>query len=315
MRSLPSLLSAAVLAMPISCPAAMLRPFSQITASAVHLADLFDDLGATPDRALGAAPPPGARIVVNSPQLAAIARDFNVDWRPASGSEQAVIERRGEALSSAAINAALRRSLADAGAPADADIAAPDRQPVMVPAGFVVSPDVSELSYDAQSGHFTALVSVSVPDMASIQLRISGQVVPMTEVAVATRRLLPGALIGVGDVQMARVRLAALHGAGAFSPDDAVGLSVKHSLAMGQPVSAADLTRPSLVMRGATVRMTLDSGGIALSAQGIAAEAGARGDRIRVENPVSHMMVEGEVTGIDAVRVAPRAAISLVSAQ
>ena len=62
--------------------------------------------------------------------------------------------------------------------------------------------------------------------------------------------------------------------------------------------------------------MTLNSDGIALSAQGIATESGARGDRIRVENPASHLMVEAEVTGEGEVRVTPRAAaITLVSAR
>ena len=67
--------------------------------------------------------------------------------------------------------------------------------------------------------------------------------------------------------------------------------------------------------RGALVRMVLDSDGLSLTAQGIAAEAGARGDRIRVENPLSHRIVQAEIVGPDMVRVAPReAAVTLVSA-
>ena len=81
-------------------------------------------------------------------------------------------------------------------------------------------------------------------------------------------------------------------------------------------LSNADLTRPPLVQRGALVRMRLDSDGISLCAQGVAVQAGARGDRIRVENPVSHSIVDAEVIGDSEVRVAPRAAaITLVSAR
>jgi flagella basal body P-ring formation protein FlgA len=311
-----ALVSAAATALPLSCHAAMLRPFSQITASAVHLADLFDNLGATPDRVLGAAPLPGARIVVDSPQLAAIARDFDVDWRPASGGERVVIERRGDVLSVATIEMAVRRSLQGLGAPEDADLIAPAVQPVMVPAGSSVVPDVSQPSYDAQSGHFTALMTISPPGMEPVQLRLSGQVVPMARTAVAAHVLTPGTVIGPGDLQTIRVRLANLHGGNAMLPESALGFSVRRSVASGQPIGPADLMRPPLVARGALVRMTLRSDGIALSAQGIAAESGAQGDRIRVENPVSHIIVEGEVTGPGEVRVAPRGAtISLVSAQ
>lgn len=298
------------------CAAAILRPFSQITAGTVRLADLFDDLGNTPDRVLGAAPTPGARITIGSPQLAAIARDFNVAWRPASGAEQAVVERRGDVLSRAAILLALRRSLDDVGAPAGADIATPDLQPVVIPAGLSVAPEISQLTYDAQSGHFTALLSVAASGMADKQMRLSGEVVAMAEVAVAARRLSPGTVLGADDVIMARVRVASLHNAAPIPPEAARGMSVRHDLAAGQVLTAAALMRPSLVTRGATVRMTLNSDGIALSAQGIAVEAGARGDRIRVENPVSHQIIQAEVTGDNEVRVAPRGAvINLVSAQ
>ena len=296
--------------------AAMLRPFTQITGATVKLADLFDQLGATPDRVLGAAPAPGLRIVVSSPQLAAIARDFAVDWRPASGGEQAVIERRGDVLSQSAISAVLRRSLAEAGAPEDCDIAAPDVQPIVVPAGAAVHEDVSQLNYEPEHGRFSALLSVSAPDMPGVQMRISGQVVPMVRTAVATHRLAPGTVLGEGDIQSARVRLASLRGGAALSPEAAFGLSTKHVISAGQALGAADLARPPMVLRGAAVRMTLDTDGIALSAQGIATEAGAQGDRIRVENPASHLIVEAEVTGEGEVRVSPRAAtITLVSAR
>jgi flagella basal body P-ring formation protein FlgA len=59
--------------------------------------------------------------------------------------------------------------------------------------------------------------------------------------------------------------------------------------------------------------MTLDTGGLALTATGIAMEAGAIGDHIRVQNPSSHAVVIGVVTGDGAVRVAP--SISVATAQ
>ena len=93
-------------------------------------------------------------------------------------------------------------------------------------------------------------------------------------------------------------------------------MAIKHVVAAGQPVSAGDLTHPPLVLRGASVRMTLDSDGLSLTAQGVAVESGARGDRIRVENPASHLMVEALVVGADEVRVAPRGgAVTLASAR
>ncbi len=295
--------------------AAVLRPFTRTDAATVRLADLFDDLGATPDRVLGAAPAPGARIVVAAAQLAAIARDYNVDWRPQNGSERAVVQRGGVVLAPARVAAALRAALQAQGAPDDFDIAAPDTAPVILPPGSAAEPVVSGLSYDPQAGHFTALVSVDLPNSDSVHIRVSGQVVAMATATVAGTRLGVGRTLAAGDLRTTRVRAALLHGAAPVAPQEAAGMLVRHEVAAGQVLSAADLTRPALVQRGAQVRMVLDADGLSLSAQGIAAEAGARGDRIRVENPLSHMIVLAEVTGSGQVRVAPRpAAIALVSA-
>jgi len=302
--------------MPGFASAAMLRPYVQITAGTVRLGDLFDGLGATPDRVLGKAPAPGARIEVGAPQLAAIARDFNVDWRPDSGSEKAVIERRGDELPQAAVVAALRAALLAAGAPEDAEIAMPDIQPVEIPAGAQPVPQISECSYDASGGHFTALVTVSGPDMPAAQMRVSGSVIVLAAATVPTHRLARGAVVGPEDVQEKRVRVGLLRGNAAILPDQALGMVLKHDVAAGQPLTGLDLERPALVLRGSLVRMTLSSEGIALAAEGIAMESGAKGDKVRVENPNSHVVVQAQVVGAGEVRVAPRAAtVSLVLAQ
>ena len=308
-------LLACFLALTTPTQAAILRPFTQITAGTVRLADLFDNLGSTPDRVLGTAPAPGARITVASPQLAAIARDFNVDWRPLTGGERAVVERRGDLLPQSRITAALHLALAANGAPDLFDVASPAIQPVLLPAGSSAEPAISQLTYDPQATRFTALVSIAVPDAEAVQIRVSGQVVPMAMTAVAVTRLPPGHLVTPEDLRPACVRAALLHGAPAINPLDAPGMALRHDVPAGQVLTLADLIRPSMIARGALVRMSLDSDGLSLSAQGIAAEAGARGDRIHVENPLSHRMVLAVVTGPGEVRVAPReAAITLVSA-
>jgi flagella basal body P-ring formation protein FlgA len=296
--------------------AATLRPFSQIKGPTVHLADLFDDLGGVADRVLGRAPAPGERILVKAPQLAAIARDFDVDWRPQSGSEQAVIERSGDRLPRDLVLAALRAALAEAGAPADLDIMTPDAQEVLVPAGSIVHPEISQLSYDEVRGNFSAILSVALPDMPALHLRLSGTAVALVQTTVAARRLAAGAIVGADDVRTARVQAPKLRGAAPMLPQAAIGLTLRRGIAPGQPVTQADLVRTNIVQRGDRVRMTLVSDGLVVSAEGIAAQAGAHGDRIRVENPASHLLVEAEVTGAGQVKVTPLpATVSFASVQ
>jgi flagella basal body P-ring formation protein FlgA len=269
------------IASPLVAQAAMLKAFSQITGGTVRLGDLFDDLGGTPDRVLGPAPAPGAKIVVESPQLAAIARDFNVDWRPISGAERSVVERRGDILPKAMIDAALRIALIAAGAPEEAEIAMPDTQPIIIPAGSLPTPQISQCSYDPSGSHFTAMITVAPPDMAATQMRVSGNVIVLTSAAVPTHRLIRGGEITARDIEPKRVRAGLLRGNAAIVPALAIGMILKHDVAAGQPLTALDIERPELVQRGSLVRMSLVTGGISVGAEGIARDSGYM-SRIRI---------------------------------
>ena len=81
MRRILCLTIAAVLVSSIG-HAAVFRPITTLSAPVVRLSDLFDGLESDGDVVLGPGPAPGGRIVVEAAQLAAIARQFGVDWRP-----------------------------------------------------------------------------------------------------------------------------------------------------------------------------------------------------------------------------------------
>jgi flagella basal body P-ring formation protein FlgA len=85
----------------------------------------------------------------------------------------------------------------------------------------------------------------------------------------------------------------------------AVGMAVRRVALPGQPLRVADLVRPSAVLKGGRVTMQLQAPGLSLAAQGVALEADATGDRIRVLNPTSRAVVEVEIVGPEQVRVLP----------
>jgi len=297
--------------------AAVLRPYTELSTGTVHLGDLFDGLGNTPDRVLGRAPAPGEKITVEAPQLAAIARDFGVDWRPRSGSERSVLQRPGQAIAASLVTGCLLSALRAAGAPADGDVFMPTFTPPMIGAGATATLDASEVSYDLQSGRFTALVTIHDGEDDVPALRLSGQIVSMRDAATLAHRLAVGAVLTAEDVVPLRVRTAALQGVTPLLPHALIGMALKHEVSPGQPLTQSDVMRPVMVARGATVRMTLDTSGIALTAMGLALESGGIGENIRVQNPTSHAVVVGEVTGQNTVRVAPGTApqLNLATAQ
>lgn len=288
-----------------SADAATLRTITTLHAPVVKLSDLFDNAGSNADRVLGPGPGAGGRIVVEAAQLGAIARQFGVDWRPASTADRAVLDRPGRPLRRDDVLEAVRQAVVAGGASPDCDIELAGFSPPLVPYDAEPRPVVSDLEYDANAGRFSAVLSVAGEAMEPLHLRVSGRVDDTVEVPVAAARLLAGSVVRADDVRLARVHTMIIRGEAVHRIGDAVGMQAKRAIAPGQPLLISELTRPAMVVKGATVLMVLDSPGIALTAQGQATEAGAIGERIRVLNPVSRAVVEAEVIGPDRVRVAP----------
>jgi flagella basal body P-ring formation protein FlgA len=300
---LPALAASLITAVPAA--AASLRSAATLTAPVVRLSDLFDDAGARADRVLGPGPAPGGRIVVEAAQLAAIARQFGVDWRPASPADRSVLDRPGRLLAREDIFAALRAALAAVGAPADGDLDLPGYTAPMVPLESHTEVAIEQLDYEGASGRFAATLVVTGTDMPTERMRLSGRVQEMVELPVLARRLPAGSVLRPGVLLPARVRASGVRGETVRNAADAVGQALKHLAVAGQPLSTTDLMRPVVVQKGARVMMQLFTPGLALTGQGVALDAGGMGERIRVLNPSSRAVLEVEVIGPERVRVSP----------
>ncbi len=119
-----------VLALPAAAQFAAPRAEAVVEGPEVRLSHLFAGIPPARDAVLGPAPPPGQRLVIEAPQLATIARQAGLLWRPA-GHERVVLERPGRSLERAEVEAALRAALASLGLEPEAEI---DLAPVGLPA-------------------------------------------------------------------------------------------------------------------------------------------------------------------------------------
>ncbi len=283
--------------------AATLKPFTSLPEAAVRLSDLWD--GVQADRAIGPAPAPGGRITVEAPQLAAIARQFGVEWRPASGADRAVLDRPGRPLVREDVLEPLREALAAAGASRDSELELGALVAPPLPVGALPRITVQQMELDGASGRFTALLGVATDGAPASQLRLTGRVQEMVDLPVPRRRMLPGEVVGGDDLQWARLRVPPTRGELVRTPAQAIGQAIRHSVSPGQPILAADLGRPVVVQKGAAMLLSLDSAGIQLTAQAVATEPGGVGDRIRVLNPLSRIVVEAEITAPGRARVVP----------
>lgn len=286
-----------------TCSAATLRPFVSLGAPVVRLSDLFEGAGSDPS--LGPAPAPGGRITVEATQLAAIARQFNVDWRPASMADRVVLERPGRSLAREDFANVLQAALVKAGAAPDSDLEIGAIAAPLFPSSTVIRTEVGQLDYDGGTGRFTALLNVATDGTPTVQVRLSGRAMDMVELPTLRRRLRPGEVVGSDNLEWARFRGGQTRGDFVRAPQDAAGLVVRRTIAPGQPIQVADLGRPIIIQKGMAVMLSLNSPGIELTAQGIGMEPAGLGERVRIQNLFSRVVVEAEVTGPGRARVIP----------
>ncbi len=242
----------AALLMALPAGAATLRPFRTLSGPVVRLSDLWN--GVTSDRAIGPGPSIGGRIVVGSAQLAAIARQFGVDWRPASPGDQAVLEWLGQPLSREAALLSVTQSLRAAGVPADAAVELTLFASPIVPAN-AASPTINDLAFDPATGRFSATLSVAAAGAPPVETAVAGRVVTMETLPVAARPIAAGEVIGAADIRLATMPSTRWAGTFVQAPAAAIGMMLRHPVSAGQPIATTDLTHRMHGMAGIRWRM------------------------------------------------------------
>ena len=297
------LLALVLLAGPARADLATLRPFAVVDDAVVRVADLFENAGPRAAVVLGPAPAPGARLVIETQQLAAIARAQNLAWRPAGGTERVVLERPGRAVPREEVVAALRAALRPLGLDEEAEMELQGFALPMVPERAFVQLAVEGASLDAAAGRFAATLAVAAEGMPTQRLRMAGRVVPTVPMLVAARRMAVGEVVRAQDVRLVRVPASRLRPGAAQAADGVVGQALRRPAAADQPLLLADLAAPVTVERGQTVTMVFEIPGMVLTAQGRALEAAARGATVPVMNLASRTVVEAQVIAPARVRV------------
>ncbi len=214
-----------------------------------------------------------------------------------------MLDRPGRPLVREDFSNTLLAALVKAGAGQDVDLELSAVTAPLLPVGALVRTDVLQMDYDAGTGRFTAMLTVAAGGSPPNQVRVSGRTIGVVELPVLRRRMHPGDVVSLMDFEWARLRLSQARGDLVGNPRQADGLVLRHTVQQGQPVQVNDLTRPVVVQKGAAIMLSLDGPGIELTAQGIALASAGLGERVRVQNPLSRVIVEAEVTSPGRARV------------
>ena len=181
------------------------RSHTLVEDQVIRIADIFEG-SSRGDVVVGAAPNPGQRFVIEASQLAGIARRFNVEWRPMSGSERSVIERPGQALSREAAIEVLRAELLGLGLPADAELELAAFSPPILPLNALPRLSAEGGNYENASNRFAATLIVMADGMPSVRMRVTGRAIATAPAIVATRRLAVGDVVGPQDAKLVQLR-------------------------------------------------------------------------------------------------------------
>ena len=88
-----------------------------------------------------------------------------------------------------------------------------------------------------------------------------------------------------------------------FSREGLIGKVARRTLLPGEMISLVSVDNPRLVKVGGNVRIIYADQGVQISATGVAQQAGALGDIIRVRNQDSGLFVSGRVQADGSVQV------------
>jgi|SRR5579884_297805 len=118
--------------------------------------------------------------------------------------------------------------------------------------------------------------------------------------AVAARDLAPNALLGAGDVTIARV---AANGRPVVSCDALIGRRLRVAAAKNAPLYVEETSPNQVVLAGQPAILVVHDGVVALAADVVARTGGALGDVVTVVNPQTHTALAGVVTGPARVEI------------
>lgn len=125
----------------------------------------------------------------------------------------------------------------------------------------------------------------------------------MEEVVVTVRPVPRGHVIGPDDVGTMRRDVSALVGGYITKVDSAVGRSSTRAVARGIVLQPSLLHDPTLIEKGQTVTLKVNTDAITIQMTGIAESDGTANELIQVRNTGSGKIVEGRVRSEDVVEI------------
>lgn len=147
------------------------------------------------------------------------------------------------------------------------------------------------------------LIGIQVNGREEARSWVDSEVRVFADVVVASQPLARYDALTAEKVRLERRNLGELPSQPLTSLEDLEGKQMTRPVEVNQVVTAAMVDLPRVVRRGSVVTLVYESAGLHVEIPGRATEAGRIGDRIRVENPTSGRVIEGQIVDDRTVKV------------
>jgi flagella basal body P-ring formation protein FlgA len=147
------------------------------------------------------------------------------------------------------------------------------------------------------------LVAIQVNGREEARLWVDSEVQVFENVVVTSQPLAHYESVTPDKVRLERRNLGDLPLQPLTSLDTLAGRQVSRPIEVNQVVTASMMELPRVIRRGSVVTLVYESVGLHVETPGRATEPGRVGDRIRVENPSSGKVLEGQILDDRRVRV------------
>jgi flagella basal body P-ring formation protein FlgA len=308
MTKIAALLAAAALSFgALTADAQILRSEVVVEGDRILLGDVFDGIADNAGVAVAQSPAPGRRVVLEADFLARIAQTHRVNWRPQSRLDRVTVSRAGTEVGTDAVRAAVAVAIQDSAAgrtrgriEVDLDLRTVDLTVTSTAAATV---GVESLSIDPGTGRFTATVVAPARGPVQARQQVAGRAITLIDLPVPTRRVTPGEVISIRDIDWIQVRDERNLGDVLTDAEALIGQTPRRTLAAGQPVRSRDVAAPITVGKNSSVSMVFETQTMTLIARGRALQDGAVGDTIRVLNTQSNRTIDAVVAAPGLVRI------------
>lgn len=152
-------------------------------------------------------------------------------------------------------------------------------------------------------GRSTFEVFAKVKGEAPLRIRVDANIDEWAEVPVARHSIQRGSVVSERDLMRARLNIAAIPPDSSTDEAAIIGYEATQTIQQGDVFRNATLNIPAMIENGEKVTMVYKLKGLSATATGIAMQAGAAGDSIRIRNTSSKKILVGKVVEPGLVKV------------